>query len=253
MAYEGEALHSCPAEMFDFNSTYVIIVSGASLNPKGHMILNTGGRNGIFFHAVRLYDYPLSMDTSQFQRYLRENDKTIWTIFKITIPYPERSQQKLEELLASKWFWRGIAHNCETFTEEIVEAGGGPHLQKGTFPFPIEAANECRDDWGLNPPKAAEGQEVKIPSTQEPGGSAARAQTVKVRSGDTLSGIAKQVYRNYRLWPLLWDANRKTVGSNPNRISSGMMLTIPPLNSYKPADISDAQHRSSTWREFPHG
>ena len=48
-----------------------------------------------------------------------------------------------------------------------------------------------------------------------------------VVSGDTLSGIAKQKYGNPACWPGVYDANRKTIGSDPDVIRSGQRLTIP--------------------------
>lgn len=31
---------------------------------------------------------------------------------------------KLEELLAAKWTWGVLPHNCASFVEEVVQAGG---------------------------------------------------------------------------------------------------------------------------------
>lgn len=41
--YIGDIMHQCLIQPFDFNNTYAIVVSGASWNPCGHMLLNTGG------------------------------------------------------------------------------------------------------------------------------------------------------------------------------------------------------------------
>lgn len=48
-----------------------------------------------------------------------------------------------------------------------------------------------------------------------------------VQPGDTLSGIANKVYGNYRLWPVIFDANRDKI-SDPGLIRVGMELLIPP-------------------------
>ena len=31
---------------------------------------------------------------------------------------------KLEQLAAAKWFWGVLPHNCASFVEEVVRAGG---------------------------------------------------------------------------------------------------------------------------------
>ncbi|HRV93659.1 MAG TPA: LysM peptidoglycan-binding domain-containing protein [Anaerolineae bacterium] len=48
-----------------------------------------------------------------------------------------------------------------------------------------------------------------------------------VQPGDTLSGIAKDVYGDYSLWPIIFEANRDKI-SNPSLIRVGMELLIPP-------------------------
>jgi len=48
----------------------------------------------------------------------------------------------------------------------------------------------------------------------------------QVKSGDTLSGIAKQFYRNSSLYPRIFEANRDLL-SHPEQISPGQILRIP--------------------------
>lgn len=144
MAYEGELLTFCPQRMFRFGKTYAVVVSGAKLNPYGHMLLNTGGPGGTYFQVSGLYGQPRFMEEAQFQRYLRENSKIIVTVLPINIPNPEKAQLKLEELLSRKWAWGGVVHNCESLVEEIVIAGGGPKLHRGMFALPMNSANQCR-------------------------------------------------------------------------------------------------------------
>lgn len=55
---------------------------------------------------------------------------------------------------------------------------------------------------------------------------AAKSITHTVRSGDTLSGLAKQFYGDMTKWPVIHEANKATV-SNPNVIRVGQVLTIP--------------------------
>lgn len=48
-----------------------------------------------------------------------------------------------------------------------------------------------------------------------------------VQPGDTLSGIAKKVYGDFSLWPIIYEANRDKI-SKPSLIRVGMELLIPP-------------------------
>ncbi|MFM9367953.1 transglycosylase family protein [Streptomyces sp. Da 82-17] len=52
----------------------------------------------------------------------------------------------------------------------------------------------------------------------------------KVAPGDTLSSIARR-YHVEGGWQTLYEANRKTIGKSPDRISVGMLLTIPNLTA----------------------
>ncbi len=56
---------------------------------------------------------------------------------------------------------------------------------------------------------------------------AASGNTHTVVRGDTLSSIAQQYYGSSALWRLLYEANRATI-PNPNQLSVGMELVIPP-------------------------
>jgi nucleoid-associated protein YgaU len=73
---------------------------------------------------------------------------------------------------------------------------------------------------------------------------------VTVSKFDTLSGLAAKYYGELELWPLLWDINRGVVGGNPNRISPGMTLRLPPLADFTSAQIADARKRHPTWKNY---
>jgi nucleoid-associated protein YgaU len=49
----------------------------------------------------------------------------------------------------------------------------------------------------------------------------------KVQPGDTLSGIALHYYGAAAKWPKIYDANKATIGRNPNLIRVGATLVIP--------------------------
>ncbi len=71
------------------------------------------------------------------------------------------------------------------------------------------------------PPKDTEREEVK-----EAAGDRPIAYTV--RSGDTLTKIARAYYGSDRHWRLIYDANRETIGDSPDNLKPGMKITIPP-------------------------
>ncbi|NOT49520.1 MAG: LysM peptidoglycan-binding domain-containing protein [Acidobacteria bacterium] len=50
-----------------------------------------------------------------------------------------------------------------------------------------------------------------------------------VVQGDWLSKLAKHYYGNMRKWPVIFEANRKTIGRNPDIIKPGQRLFIPNL------------------------
>ncbi len=50
----------------------------------------------------------------------------------------------------------------------------------------------------------------------------------EVKSGDSLSKIAKQEYGDASKWPLIFEAN-KDVLKDPDKIFPGQQLKIPPL------------------------
>ena len=46
--------------------------------------------------------------------------------------------------------------------------------------------------------------------------------------GDTLAVIAQKVYGDSSLWRRIYDANRNTIGDNPDNVRIGTTLRIPP-------------------------
>jgi nucleoid-associated protein YgaU len=48
-----------------------------------------------------------------------------------------------------------------------------------------------------------------------------------VKAGDSLSKISKDVYDNAGLYKKIYDANKDTIGPNPDLIKPGQRLTIP--------------------------
>ena len=48
-----------------------------------------------------------------------------------------------------------------------------------------------------------------------------------VKSGDSLSKIAKDVYDNAGKYQKIYEANKSTIGADPNMIKPGQKLTLP--------------------------
>jgi nucleoid-associated protein YgaU len=56
---------------------------------------------------------------------------------------------------------------------------------------------------------------------------AAQGTQYTVVSGDSLSKIAKKHYGDAAKWHQIYDANKATIGSNPDHIEVGQVLTLP--------------------------
>ncbi|MDQ6669743.1 MAG: LysM peptidoglycan-binding domain-containing protein, partial [Chloroflexota bacterium] len=75
-------------------------------------------------------------------------------------------------------------------------------------------------------------------ASPSPGGSAAATSaatpdatggtTYEVQAGDTLLSIAQQEYGDVTLWRRIYDANKDTIGADPDKLKLGMSLKIPP-------------------------
>lgn len=122
--YTGEVMHACLARPFDFSNAYAVVVSGATWNPCGHMIINTGGIGGFYFHVAEFHGYPRYMNEAGYRRYLKEEMKREISRTRVPLKNPQGAQRKLEELLAKKWTWFLVPQNCSAFAEDVLQAGG---------------------------------------------------------------------------------------------------------------------------------
>lgn len=122
MAYDGEPISFCTE--FDFSRAFVVVVSGVQWNPCGHMLLNTGGIGGWYFHINEVYGRPRYMREDGYRRYLRENDKTEISRTHVVVPNRQAASRKLEGLMNERWAWMVLPHNCVRFVEVILQAGG---------------------------------------------------------------------------------------------------------------------------------
>lgn len=120
--YTGDIMQQCFLQPFDFKRAFVVVVSGASWNPCGHTLLNTGG--GWYFHAAERKGNPRFMRERDYQRYLKEHQKRELRRIFVPVPDPEGAHFKLQELLAKQWSWFMLPNNCASFVEDVVQAGG---------------------------------------------------------------------------------------------------------------------------------
>ena len=56
----------------------------------------------------------------------------------------------------------------------------------------------------------------------------AAGESYTVAEGDTLATIAEKFYGDSALWRRIYDANRSTIGDNPDSVRIGTTLRIPP-------------------------
>jgi hypothetical protein len=100
------------------------------------MILCTGtsSANSWYFHVAGqgvtelfgVWAYPKFMrGDANFMRYLQENGKTEIRRLDAKIINAAGAYMKLVQLMADKWFWGVLPHNCAGFVKEIISAGGG--------------------------------------------------------------------------------------------------------------------------------
>ena len=124
MAYEGETMIKCPHDAYNFSNTFAVVVSGDGPNFCGHLILNLGGLGGSYFHVAGLRTEPKLMSEQGYRRYLKETAKKEIKRFKVKISKPIDAMLKIEQLLSAPWTWGLLPHNCASFVENIVAAGG---------------------------------------------------------------------------------------------------------------------------------
>jgi hypothetical protein len=122
--YIGEIDTRClPAEL-DFRRAFAVSVSGTPPNICGHMLLNVGGRGGSYCHVIEPRGYPRYMSEAGYLRFLASHRKRELRRAYVPLPHPERSMARLEQLLSQPWHWWVLPHNCVTFVENVLQAGG---------------------------------------------------------------------------------------------------------------------------------
>jgi nucleoid-associated protein YgaU len=69
-----------------------------------------------------------------------------------------------------------------------------------------------------------------------------------VAKGESLSLIAVKYWQDMTLWPLIYDANQKTIGTDYNLITPGQTLVIPDIKSFTQAELDAARARHRNWK-----
>jgi nucleoid-associated protein YgaU len=72
--------------------------------------------------------------------------------------------------------------------------------------------------------------------------------TYTVVKGDSLSVIAGKYWNDVLLWPLLYDANKNTIGTNYNLIKPGQPLVIPDIKTFTQSQLDAARARGRNWK-----
>ncbi|MBI4902325.1 MAG: LysM peptidoglycan-binding domain-containing protein [Acidobacteria bacterium] len=68
-----------------------------------------------------------------------------------------------------------------------------------------------------------------------------------VVSGESLSLISGKYWKDVLLWPILYNANKAVVGSDPNKIFPGQKLTVPSIAAYSQQQLSQARTQGRNW------
>jgi nucleoid-associated protein YgaU len=98
------------------------------------------------------------------------------------------------------------------------------HKPMGLFDFLSDKGEEKPVESAPKP--AAAGASADFFGTGKTGTS---DNTYTVVSGDSLSKIAKNHYGDAAKWHQIYEANKAIIGTNPDRIEVGQVLTIPSL------------------------
>ncbi len=128
---------------------------------------------------------------------------------------------------------RGLLIVCTVLTLGVMTGCGGTAAQPTpTVPAPTVAAAAPAAS-PARPPLAAPSPSAAAPIAASPGpvGSAEPEQTYEVKSGDTLLTISEEVYGDATKWRKIYDANKDTIGPDPDKLKLEQKLKIPPKDS----------------------
>jgi len=124
MSYIGKTYTDKKLPKLNWNKTALVLVTGSVPNTCGHALLYVGG---YYFHfdGPSIWNYPRMFNsTADYNRFLLSNGKHELIRKYVEIPYPEKAQARLFELLNRRWATLVVSHNCASFVAEILAAGG---------------------------------------------------------------------------------------------------------------------------------
>lgn len=113
-----------------------------------------------------------------------------------------------------------------------VAIGVGVVLRGRSFGTPLPADPEARPTFVVarvpspspSPNPSGTPRPAAVPTSAT---SATASDEYTVQAGDTLRSIAQQVYGDAAHWSRLYDANRDTIGSDPDMLNADTRLRIP--------------------------
>src|SRR5262245_2430144 len=102
---------------------YIIGVNGGGANKWGHTILEV---KQCYFQVARPgTHFPCWLDPQGFKDYMvKESKKLWWRVHIKDITNPAKAWAELDKQLHETWTWGIMWHNCQSFAERIVHAGG---------------------------------------------------------------------------------------------------------------------------------
>lgn len=101
--------------------------------------------------------------------------------------------------------------------------GGSPPTPTVTAPAAAPTASPSPESKPAAPPPPS-----PSPSPSPGPSPVAGGESYTVADGDTLATIAEKLYGDPTLWRRIYDANRSTIGDNPDNVRVGTTLRIPP-------------------------
>ena len=119
--------------------------------------------------------------------------------------------------IAREWFGDGAKWTLISKANPLVDFNRLKIGQKLRLP-PKDAAKET--------PAPATTKEINTPGKPSEAVHS-DPNTYIVKSGDTLTAIARAKYGDGGLWEIIFEANKKTIGDDPAALVVGMKLTIP--------------------------
>jgi hypothetical protein len=105
----------------------------------------------------------------------------------------------------------------------FASSGPTPHMDQNRWDVPVHAGDPAAPD----PAKPPAVPDPPPPSTV--GGQPVTVQPWGKGPYDSLSHIAREVYGDANLWPVIYDANRAVIGEHPDLIRDGTVLQIPKI------------------------